>query len=113
MLSPQVQPNAAHLALASFEEDFPGAFLLVTQNIDHLHEQAGSIEVVHMHGELLKKRCQNCNYISEVNTQGGQSVEINLEPSATESGFVRKIHGPAGETLPQFLQQLRAGTAFE
>lgn len=50
-------PNAAHHALARFESDFPGAFTLVTQNVDNLHERAGSLHVLHMHGELLKARC--------------------------------------------------------
>lgn len=52
-----IQPNAAHHALAEFEKRFAGEFLLVTQNIDNLHEQAGSSNVIHMHGELLKARC--------------------------------------------------------
>lgn len=55
--SDEVQPNAAHQALASLEQAFSGEFLLVTQNIDNLHERAGSINLVHMHGELHKVRC--------------------------------------------------------
>jgi len=57
------QPNAAHYALAELEKNFTGDFLLVTQNIDDLHEQAGSKNVVHMHGELLKVRCSNSNQV--------------------------------------------------
>jgi NAD-dependent deacetylase len=57
LLSPEVQPNAAHLALAGLERGWQGGFLLVTQNIDDLHERAGSRKLVHMHGELLKVRC--------------------------------------------------------
>ncbi|WP_438865438.1 Sir2 family NAD+-dependent deacetylase [Neptunicella sp.] len=57
LLSKQVTPNAAHIALAEFEQNFNGQFLLVTQNIDDLHERAGSQNVLHMHGELLKSRC--------------------------------------------------------
>lgn len=52
-----VVPNAGHLALARFEREFPGNFLLVTQNIDALHERAGSKNLLHMHGELLMMRC--------------------------------------------------------
>ncbi len=55
-----VQPNAAHRALAVLEQRWPGEFLLVTQNIDDLHERAGSRNLVHMHGELLKTRCAHC-----------------------------------------------------
>lgn len=54
-----IQPNAAHRALAEFEASFEGKFTLVTQNIDNLHEQAGSENVLHMHGELLKVRCKH------------------------------------------------------
>jgi NAD-dependent deacetylase len=59
-----VSPNAAHAALATLEQAF-GAnedddFLLVTQNIDDLHERAGSRNLVHMHGELLRLRCLVC-----------------------------------------------------
>lgn len=60
LLSPAVQPNAAHLALAEFEKNFAGEFLLVTQNVDNLHERAGSQNLRHMHGELLKARCNHC-----------------------------------------------------
>src|SRR5260370_21329473 len=55
-----VQPNAAHRALAELEQRWPGEVLLVTQNIDDLHERAGSRNLVHMHGELLKTRCAHC-----------------------------------------------------
>jgi NAD-dependent deacetylase len=54
---PQIQPNAAHLALVQLEEALGDNFLLVTQNVDNLHEQAGSKRLLHMHGELLKARC--------------------------------------------------------
>ncbi|MCK9470007.1 MAG: NAD-dependent protein deacylase [Porticoccaceae bacterium] len=57
LLGGEVQPNAAHLALARLEAEFAGEFLLVTQNIDDLHERAGSRNLIHMHGELLKARC--------------------------------------------------------
>lgn len=57
LLSPQVAPNAAHRALAELESRRPETMLLVTQNIDDLHERAGSRNIIHMHGELLKIRC--------------------------------------------------------
>lgn len=55
--SPEIAPNAAHLALAKLEQELGDRFLLVTQNIDNLHERAGNRNVIHMHGELLKVRC--------------------------------------------------------
>ena len=57
LLSPEIQPNAAHRALAEFEGKHTDDFLLVTQNIDDLHRRAGSQKVLSMHGELLKARC--------------------------------------------------------
>ncbi|MBI1753770.1 MAG: NAD-dependent protein deacylase [Acidobacteria bacterium] len=55
-----VQPNAAHRALARLEEAWEGDFLLVTQNVDDLHDRAGSRNLLHMHGELLKAQCLAC-----------------------------------------------------
>ncbi len=59
LFEPQIQPNAAHLALAKLEAKLGKNFLLVTQNVDNLHERAGSKRLIHMHGELLKVRCTN------------------------------------------------------
>lgn len=56
---PAIQPNAAHRALAELEQALPGQVLVVTQNVDDLHERAGSRNIIHMHGELLKARCQS------------------------------------------------------
>jgi NAD-dependent deacetylase len=58
-----VQPNAAHHALAHLERRWAGEFLLVTQNVDDLHDRAGSENLLHMHGELLKGRCQTCHAV--------------------------------------------------
>ncbi len=64
LLSGEVAPNAAHLALARLEAAWPGEVLLVTQNIDDLHERAGSKKLLHMHGELLKARCLGCGGVT-------------------------------------------------
>jgi NAD-dependent deacetylase len=55
-----VEPNPAHLALARLEEHLADDLLVVTQNIDDLHERAGSTRVVHMHGELRSALCRAC-----------------------------------------------------
>lgn len=60
LAEPEVQPNPAHLALVELERRWPGPVLLVTQNIDDLHERAGSRNLIHMHGELMKLRCDLC-----------------------------------------------------
>lgn len=66
LLSESIRPNPAHTALARFEHEFAGDFLLVTQNIDNLHERAGSRNLLHMHGELLKMRCVNTNLVFDI-----------------------------------------------
>ncbi|GGF30405.1 NAD-dependent protein deacylase [Aliidongia dinghuensis] len=66
LLDPAVQPNAAHIALARLERDWPGPVLVVTQNIDDLHERAGTRGLLHMHGELLKARCTGCGRVVPV-----------------------------------------------
>ncbi|WP_323987371.1 NAD-dependent deacylase [Microbacterium plantarum] len=54
------EPNAAHIALADLEALRPGDVLIVTQNIDDLHERAGSVRVSHIHGELESALCEAC-----------------------------------------------------
>ncbi len=56
-------PNAAHLALARLEREHAGRVTVVTQNVDDLHERAGSRNVLHMHGELFKLRCTACGEV--------------------------------------------------
>ncbi|MEY2927428.1 MAG: hypothetical protein RL367_1905 [Pseudomonadota bacterium] len=53
-------PNAAHQALARLDQAWPGDLLIVTQNVDDLHERAGATRLVHMHGELLCALCAVC-----------------------------------------------------
>ena len=69
-----VQPNAAHLALAELERAWPGDFLLVTQNVDNLHDRAGSRKLLHMHGELAKIRCFRCGGVFD--WEGDTSQEL-------------------------------------
>lgn len=65
LASADVQPNAAHHALARLEREWPGEVLVVTQNVDDLHERAGTHGLIHMHGELNKARCLACDAVSE------------------------------------------------
>src|SRR5215472_1191697 len=53
------QPNPAHLALAQLESQLGDRFFLCTQNVDDLHERAGSQRLLHMHGELAMSRCEH------------------------------------------------------
>lgn len=68
----EVVPNAAHLALAKLAQHWEGRFLLVTQNVDDLHERAlhgkkarSGFELLHMHGELRKVRCVETDHIHD------------------------------------------------
>ncbi len=65
---PTLQPNAAHLALARLERDYPGEMLLVTQNVDNLHEAAGSQNLLHMHGALNQAACLRCHAVTQWET---------------------------------------------
>lgn len=60
-----VEPNAAHHAIARLQNEFRGRVTLITQNVDDLHERAGSPGVIHMHGELRKARCVFCEQVCE------------------------------------------------
>lgn len=167
-----VEPNPAHFALARLEQELGGAVHIVTQNVDDLHERAGSQNVIHMHGELGKVRCTSCHavllwdedctqqsvcpacdavpalrphivwfgempfdmhlirdklircdlfvsigtsgnvypaagFVAEVRGAGdGHTIEINLEPSEGAGYFAEHRHGPAGELVPQLVDEL-------
>lgn len=171
LLSDEVKPNAAHIALAEFAKNSGHQVTVVTQNIDDLHERGGSENVIHMHGELLKARCVNtakafeikrdfdgsdqcdccqpgqairphivwfgevpfhmdeieralsecdlfislgtsgnvypaAGFVAYASAVGARTVEINLEPSTTNSQFDEHHYGPATEVLPKFLATL-------
>jgi NAD-dependent deacetylase len=85
--NPNVTPNAAHLALARLEAGWPGELLLVTQNVDDLHERAGSRNLLHMHGELLKTSCAGCN---AVHADLAEELSLDLVcPACAEPGGLR------------------------
>jgi NAD-dependent deacetylase len=95
-------PNAAHLALARLERDFPGTVTLVTQNIDDLHERAGSRGVIHMHGEAMKARCMKCRSISPCETT---LDETNRCPACDTLGSLRPHIVWFGE-IPLFMDEI-------
>ena len=57
----EVEPNAAHAALAKLDAEWPGELLIVTQNVDDLHERAGAKRLLHMHGDLTSGWCLACD----------------------------------------------------
>jgi NAD-dependent deacetylase len=81
-----VQPNDAHRALARLDSEWPGQMLLVTQNVDDLHERAGSKRLLHMHGELTKGWCIRCNERFGWTGPMGTGAQC---PSCETAGLVR------------------------
>lgn len=86
LLAASVAPNPAHRALARLAAFWPGGLVLVTQNIDDLHERGGCADVLHMHGELLKVRCLNCDV---TNPWRDDVAEDSACPSCGEIGDLR------------------------
>lgn len=81
--NPEVKPNAAHFSLAELERKFGlDHILIVTQNVDNLHEQAGSRNIIHMHGELLKVRNEKTGQIidcyQDVNYQYNKLIRPHI-----------------------------------
>jgi NAD-dependent deacetylase len=81
-----VEPNAAHLALARLDAEWPGELLIVTQNVDDLHERAGARRVLHMHGELKSAWCLACDERSRWDDDLGHSPPC---PACGASGCLR------------------------
>lgn len=79
-------PNAAHKALARLDAEWPGELLLITQNVDDLHERAGSRRLIHMHGENKKGWCLACDQRFAWN---GPMGEASLCPGCGASGGLR------------------------
>ncbi len=81
-------PNSAHYALARLEAEWAargGCVTVCTQNIDNLHERAGSRNVVHMHGELSKTRCHDCGDVREA--EGALFVAMGCEQCGRIGGL--------------------------
>ncbi|HEV7416428.1 NAD-dependent deacylase [Tianweitania sediminis] len=81
-----VEPNAAHRALAQLEAEFAGDVLVVTQNIDNLHERGGSKRLIHMHGELTKIFCTKCGTRRE---EHGDLTTFDCCPQCGAMGTLR------------------------
>lgn len=86
LLDGTVHPNPAHLALARLEREHQGQVLLVTQNVDDLHERAGSQNLLHLHGELLKCRCVHCDHHESILTD---LSEASICPECGYAGTLR------------------------
>lgn len=104
-----VDPNTAHLALAALERDWRGQgdFLLVTQNVDDLHERAGSTRLLHMHGELRKLRCTSCGAVTPWEKDADGET---ICPSCARAGGMRPDIVWFGE-VPYHLPEIHAALA--
>ena len=91
----KVAPNPAHFALADLEARWPGEVLIVTQNVDSLHEQAGSRNLLHMHGLHSQARCNHCRHV--VDWPGDMSVRDTCA-ACGEAGGMRPHVVWFGET---------------
>ena len=111
----EVKPNAAHIAIASLEQDYD--VTVVTQNVDNLHERAGSTKIIHLHGELTKVRPENC-----CNDRDGYSEEtvfdigtdsINIGDMAPNGAQLRPHIVWFGEAVPKIEKAIDAVEAAD
>ncbi len=107
LLQPEIQPNAAHLALARLEEKLGDDFLLVTQNIDDLHKRAGSLRLLPMHGELRRARCSACLGLPDWD---GDFDEKTKCPACGKSGHLRPHVVWFGE-MPLYMEDIYTALA--
>jgi len=110
LLDPAVVPNAAHRALVALERAMRqagGDVLVVTQNIDDLHERAGQTRLLHMHGELLKAICADCGNVTECR------ADIAVEAPCLACGAIGRLRPQVvwfGE-MPLHMEEIAAALA--
>jgi NAD-dependent deacetylase len=100
--SSQVKPNAAHMALAKLEKEFSGDMVIITQNVDNLHERGDSQNILHMHGELTKMRCSRTNQIYSIE---GELDDSTICPCCEVEGHLRPHIVWFGE-MPLYMDQI-------
>ena len=102
LLGPGIAPNPAHFALARLERESAAPVLVVTQNVDNLHERAGTKNLLHMHGELLKSRCTSCGDVRPWMNDLGAA---DICPACGNSGCLRP-HIVWFEEMPLYLDEI-------
>ena len=100
--NPIIIPNNAHKSLALLEKKCVKEFVLVTQNIDNLHEKAGSKKILHMHGSLENAFCMYCNHIIKLDFELTTNY---ICENCTNSGLTRVDVVWFGEQ-PKYLDQI-------
>lgn len=103
-----VRPNAAHMAIAALEEEYD--VTVITQNVDNLHERAGSTRIIHLHGELTKVRPENTyneiDGFSEASVFDIGTDTVNLGDLAPNGAQLRPHIVWFGEAVPKIDQAL-------
>ena len=111
----EVKPNAAHVAIASLEQDYD--VTVVTQNVDNLHERAGSTKIIHLHGELTKVRPENCcndrDGYSEATVFDIGTDSINIGDMAPNGAQLRPHIVWFGEAVPKIEKAIDAVEAAD
>jgi NAD-dependent deacetylase len=102
-----VVPNPAHVALARLDREWPGGLLIVTQNVDDLHERAGATRLLHMHGELKSALCEACDARSTWEDDLGDDPAC---PSCGRAGVLRPDIVWFGE-IPYGMERIDAALA--
>lgn len=102
LLDDSVQPNAAHRALGRLQQNLGAKCLLVTQNIDDLHDRVNTSHLLHLHGELLKSHCTSCGFCQT------QHEDLATDLKCPGCGATRTLRPDIvwfGE-MPRFLDQI-------
>jgi len=99
-----IHPNAAHLALVRLEKEWPGKITLVTQNVDTLHDRAGSKNLIHMHGRISEARCNHCSHAAD--WPRDMTVQ-DVCPSCKRNGGIRPNVTWFGE-MPMEMERINA-----
>lgn len=111
----QVRPNDAHRAIATLENDYD--VTVVTQNVDNLHERAGSTRIIHLHGELTKVRPENCcnemDGFSEASVFDIGADPINVGDLAPNGSQLRPHIVWFGEAVPKIESAIEAVEAAD
>lgn len=108
----KADPNPAHIVLAQLESQIPGRFFLCTQNVDDLHERAGSTNLHHMHGELAKSRCERECGVAPVPDDAVYS-SLDEVPRCACGGRLRPhivFFGEIPLEMPRFEQEIAHST---
>lgn len=97
----KAQPNAAHTAITRLQQTFP-ATQIITQNVDDLHERAGSSHVIHLHGELMKvTSSRDPNNPRYIQTLSPDHLEVKIGDKAADGSQLRPFIVWFGEPVPE------------